>query len=193
LVTFATPGLTYKGTASVSAKSTATMGSSGLTCKTGTKAPKAGTLLASKIVSSSTTLCQNDTTPPTPCPTGEYVYDSAVEFADLQLYQAEKTTSWKVGSTTYRTKNTGSPTVGAGSGPGNCPPGEVGLVLTGQLTAPASQIGKSTEITACFLADSGPGTSGSFANDIVAEVAGNTGITIQTATLDAANSTVEFA
>jgi hypothetical protein len=36
-------------------------------------------------------------------------------------------------------------------------------------------------------------TSGSFSNDIVAEVGGNTGITIQTATLDAANSTVEFA
>jgi hypothetical protein len=195
LVTFAAPGLSDLGAASISAKSTTTTGASALSCVTGTKPPKAGSLLASKIVSTSTTLCQNDTTPPSPCPSGEFVYDSVAQLAASQgtLFKSDKKTSWKVGSTTYTTKNTGSPAAGTGTGPGNCPSGEVGFVLTGKLTAPATQVGKSTEITACLNTDTGPGTSGSFATDVVAEAGGNTAITIVTATLDAANSTIQFA
>jgi hypothetical protein len=201
LVTFATPGLSDLGTAQVSTKSTTTTGVSPLSCVAGTKPPKSGSLLASKIVSTATSadLCQNVTSPPSPCPTGEYVYDSVAELASSQstLFKSDKTTSWKVGSTTYKTKNTGSPAVGTGTGPGNCPSGDVGFELTGKLTAPASQAGKSTEITACILGDSngaqGMGTSGNFGADVVAEAGGNMGIVIGQATLDAPNSSVEFA
>ena len=60
----------------------------------------------------------------------------------------------------------------------------MGFVLTGKLSAPASQSGKTTEITACLNTDTGPNTSGSFAADVGAEVGGNNTIQIQTATLD---------
>ncbi len=198
VVSFATPGLSNLGTAQVSAKSTTKTGTAPLNCVTGTKSKK-GSLLASKIKSTSTTLCQNDSNPPSPCPTGEFVYDSVAQLAASMgtLYQSDKVTSFSIGTTTYKTKNTGSPAVGTGTGPGNCPAGEVGFVLTGTLTAPASQVGKSSEVTACLLGDGngtgGMNTTGNFAADVTAEAGGNNTIVIGTATLDAANSTIEFA
>jgi hypothetical protein len=202
VVTFATPGLSNEGTAAVSAKSTTKTGSAPLSCKAGTKPAKAGSLLASKIKSTSTTMCTGPTAPPnppTPCPAGEFVYDSVAQLGASMstLYQSDKVTSFSIGTTTYKTKNTGSPAVGTGSGPGNCPSGEVGFVLTGTLTAPASLAGKSSEVTACLLGDgngsAGMNTTGNFSADVVAAAGGNNTIVIGTATLDAANSSVEFA
>lgn len=191
LVTFAAPGLSNQGTASVSAKSTTTTAGSPISCVTGTKPPKAGTLNASKIKSKSTTLCQNDTNPPSPCPTGEFVYDSVAQLASgaSTLWKSDKQISWKIGATTYTAVNTGSSVAGSGSGPGNCPSTEVGFVFTGHLSTSTS---KSTEITACLNTDTGPGTSGSFAADVVAEAGGNTAITIQTATLDGATGSIVY-
>jgi hypothetical protein len=190
-VTFAAPGLSDLGTASVSAKSTTSTSASPISCVTGTKPPKAGTLNASKIKSKSTTLCQNDTNPPTPCPTGEYVYDSAGQLASgaSTLWKSDKKITWKVGSTTFTADNTGSSAAGAGTGPGNCPSPELGFVFTGHLSTSPST---STEITACLNGDSGTGTSGSFGPDILAELGGNTAITIATATLDGATGSIVY-
>jgi hypothetical protein len=196
VVTFAPPGLSFTGTASVSAKSTTKTSAGALSCVTGTKPPKAGSLLAGKIVSTSTVTCANDTNPPpNPCPTGEFVYDSVAQLiaGAGTLQNSDKKTEWKIGATTYIAKNTANPAAGTGTGPGNCPSGDVGFVLTGKLTAPATLVGKSTEVTACILMDSGPGTTNNFLADVTAAAGGNTGITIATGTLDAANSSIEFA
>ncbi len=179
----------------MSAKSTTKTGSGKLSCVTGSKPAKSGTLLAGKITSTSTLMCQNDTNPPPSCPTGEFVYGSISQLLAGQgtLQQSDKKTSWTIGSTTYVAKNTANPTAGTGTGPGNCPSNEVGFVLTGKLTAPASQAGKSTEVTACLLGDTGPNTTGNFLNDVTTAAGGNTSIVIQTASLDPATSTIEFA
>jgi hypothetical protein len=204
-VTFTAPGLSYTGNAQVGAKSTTKTGASPLSCKTGTKPPKSGSLLASKIKSTSTDPCPGTAPAPPSCPTGEFVVNSVAQLINAQgtLYQSDKTTSWMVGTTKYTAKNTGSPTVTYCSSsctngtPGQCLSTEVGFVLTGQLTAPASQAGKSTEITACILQDGngsgGMGTTGSFAADVGAIAGGNTSIVIGTGTLDPLNSTIQFA
>jgi hypothetical protein len=194
LVTFAPPGLSDLGTASISAKSITKTGSAAMSCTNGTTTTP-GTLSAGKIVSKSTTLCQNDTNPPNPCPTGEYVYDSVAQLASSAstLYKSDKSTSWVIKGVTYKTANTGSSTAGTGTGVGLCPSGEVGFVLTGHLVLPSSQLGKSTEITACLNTDTGPNTTGSFAADVTSEAGGNTSITIQTSTLDGATSSIVFA
>ena len=69
----------------------------------------------------------------------------------------------------------------------------MGFVLTGKLTAPATQAGKSTEVTACLNTDTGPGTTGSFLADLTTAGGGDQSITIATASLDPATSTIEFA
>ena len=195
-VGFASPGLSFTGTASISAKSTTKTGTGRLSCVTGTKPPKSGALHKGKITSTSTTTCDNDTnTKPNPCPSGEFVYGSIAQLVAGAgtLQQSDKKTSWTVGSTTYVTKNTANPAAGTGTGPGNCPSGEVGFVLTGKLTAPATQAGKSTEVTACLNTDTGPGTTGSFLADLTTAGGGDQSITIATASLDPATSTIEFA
>ena len=55
---------------------------------------------------------------------------------------------------------------------------ELGFVLDGTLHGPGCDAGQTTEITVCFLGDSGPGTSNNFTNDVVAAAGGNTAITI---------------
>ena len=195
VVNFASPGLSDLGTASVSAKSTTTTSSGPLSCLTSKGKSESGTLNASKIKAKSTTLCQNDSNPPSPCPTGEYVYDSASQLATGAnlLYKEVKTVSWVIKGVTYTTQNTASNAAGSGSGVGNCPSTEVGFELTGKLTAPASSAGKSTVITACLNTDAGPGTSGSFLNDIGAELGGNTAISITSSTEDGLASSIYFA
>ena len=196
VVTFAPPGLSNQGAASVSATSITKTGTGNLSCVTGTKPPKSGKLLAGKIKSTSTLMCQNDTNPPpNPCPSGEFVYGSIAQLLAGQgtLQQSDKKTSWTIGTTTYIAKNTANPAAGIGTGPGNCPSNEVGFVLTGHLTAPAALSGKSTEVTACLLADTGPNTTGNFLNDVTTAAGGNTSIVIETATLDPATSTIQFA
>jgi hypothetical protein len=198
VVTFPSSGLSYLGAASVSSKSTITASSSSLSCRSGTKPPKAGTLNGSKIKAKSTLLCSSDTNPSPPGCTGnpgDYVYDSAAQFATMggTLYREDKTISWKVGATTYTSTNTRSCSAGASECPGGTCPSEVGFVLTGHLTAPASQSGRSTVITVCLGTDTGTGgTSGNFAADLVAEAEGNTAMVIQTATLDGTTSSIEF-
>ena len=109
LVTFAPPGLSDLGTASASAKSTTTTSASPISCVKGTKTTP-GTLSASKIKAKSTTTCQSDSNPPSPCPTGDFVYDSVAQLASSSstLYKEDKKISWVIKGVTYTTTNTGS-------------------------------------------------------------------------------------
>jgi hypothetical protein len=194
-VTFASPGLSIQGTASASKKSTSTTSAStGGTC-TG-KHKGTGTVAASKIKSVSKVTCDTDSNPPSPCPSGDFVYDSANQFVSSpgDLAKDLKTTSFTIGSTMYVAANKTSAQAGSGTGAGKCPSGETGFVLTGTLSAPASQKGAATTITACLSTDTGPGTSGNFLNDITAEVLQTAPLTeqIQTAAIDPATSSIVF-
>ena len=134
-------------------------------------------------------------TPPSPCPSGEFVQGSSSQFlaSGATLFKAVKTTSWVIKGVTYTAANTSSATAGAGTGPGLCPSTEAGFVLFGHLTAPASMSGKTTELTACLNTDTGTNTSGSFLNDIAAELGGNNSIVIATSTEDGLSSSILFA
>ena len=101
--------------------------------------------------------------------------------------------SYQGPGTTPTIENLASFLAATGSGPGYCPSNEYGIVLTGHVTAPAAEAGKSTEITTCYDTDSGTGTSGSFAADLAAEAAGNTSIVITSAGADSAASSVVVA
>jgi hypothetical protein len=195
-VTFAQPGISNQGSAQASKKSTSTTSASpSLTC-TG-KHAGSGTVAGSVIKTKSTLTCSADTNAPAAC-TGNpsfFVYDSATQFVggSSKLFKAVKTTTWTVGSTTYVAANTASKTAGSGSGVGNCPSTEAGFELTGHLTAPASQSGKATTITACLNTDTGTATTGNFRNDITSEVLGNKTITVFSAAFDGAASSIQFA
>jgi hypothetical protein len=195
-VTFAAPGISNQGNAQVSKTSVSnTTASPTLTC-TGKK-PGSGTVAASTIKTKSKLLCSADTNPPPAC-TGNptfFVYDSASQFAGgaTTLWKAAKTTTWTDGSTTYTTANKSSAQAAGGSGVGKCPSTEAGFVLKGTLTAPASQVGKATTVTACLNTDSGTNTTGSFFNDIVAESLGNTTIVITSSGFDGTASSIQFA
>ncbi len=79
-----------------------------------------------------------------------------------------------------------------GSGPGNCPSGETGFVLTGHVATPASQSGETSTITTCFSKDTGTNTTGNFYNDVVSEAGGNKTIVIATAQFDPTTSSIQF-
>jgi len=122
------------------------------------------------------------------------VYDSVGQFAGAfgSLYKDEKTTSWTIGNTNYVAANSDSRLATSGSGPGSCSSNEIGFVLTSQLTAPASQVGNSTEITDCFDTDSGTNTTGRFLNDVTSELEGNPSIIITSARFDPSSSSIVF-
>jgi hypothetical protein len=195
-VTFAAPGISNQGNAQVSKTSVAnTSASPTLTC-TGKK-PGSGTVAASTIKSKSKLLCSADTNPPPAC-TGNptfFVYDSSSQFVSgaNTLWKSVKTTSWTDGSTTYITANKSSLQAASGTGVGKCPSTEAGFVLKGTLTAPASQSGKATTITACLNTDTGTNTTGSFLNDVTSEVLGNTTIVITSSGFDGTASSIQFA
>ncbi len=208
-VTFATPGLSYTGSAEVAQVSTAkTSLNKALKC-TG-KHKGTGTVAKDKIKTTATTQCSG-VVPPPPAPSGctgnpnDWVYDTVGGLATGagMLWQEVPTTKWTIGATTYTAANTssaaaGNYTSGPVTQPGLCPGAgepngtELGFVLDGTLTAPAADAGQTTEITVCFLGDSGPGTSNNFTNDVVAAAGGNTAITIASASFDQATSSIFF-
>ncbi len=191
-VKFAKPGISNQGTASASSTSASKTTAGSITCTGGHKGT--GTVAASKVTTTSTTTCASDANPPSPCPSGDYVYDSVAELiaGGSTLYQGVPTTSFKIGSTAYVIDNTASKTAPTGSGPGNCPSGETGFVLTGHVATPASQSGEASTITTCFSKDTGTNTTGNFYNDVVSEAGGNKTIVIATAQFDPTTSSIQF-
>ncbi len=198
-MTFASPGISNGGAAQLSKTSVSTTSSApSITC-TG-KHAGTGTVAASSIKTKSKLVCSKDTSPNTPAACASnptwFVYDTATQFAGgaTTLYKAAKTTSWTVGSTTYVAANTSSVQAGSGTGVGKCPATEAGFELIGHLTAPASQSGKATHITACLNTDTGTGgTTGNFKNDVTAEVFGNASMIITSSGFDGAASSIQFA
>jgi hypothetical protein len=189
-ITFASPGISQLGTAQVSKKSKTAVSSGTISCVKKTKT-KSGTVPAGTITTKATSadLCQNDSNPPSPCPTGDYVYDSSTEFVSgaSTLWKDIKTETWTIGTTTY------TDALSASAEATTCASNEAGFNLTGKLTAPAADAGKAATIVACLLGDTGPNTTGNFLADITSEVEG-TGptIVIATATLDPSDSTITF-
>jgi hypothetical protein len=195
VVTFASPGLSNQGTASPSAASKSKTGGGTVSCKGLVKGT--GTVTKNKIKSVSTTQCSTDSNPPSPCPTSptdDFVYDSSAQFmsGSSTLYKDIKNQSWKVGATTFAVAAfTASSSIEPG---GTCGGSEAGFLLSGPLTTgPSSLHGKTVTINACLGTDTGPGTSGSFLADFLAEQGGNTSIIITTATLDPATTTIKIA
>jgi hypothetical protein len=103
------------------------------------------------------------------------------------LWKFVKSESWTVGTKAYTAAFTSSASA-------TCPAGEAGFQLNGTLTVPAGDPDPVT-IVACILSDTGPNTTGNFISDVGTELGGGpTGnaIVIETATLDPANSTINF-
>ncbi len=188
------PGLTAQGTAQVSKKTKITTNTGTISCVKGVKPPKSGTVAAITITSKSKLTCGNaasmgDTDPPSPCsPSTDYIVNSAFGYASSAstLWKEIPSESWTVGATHYTGVFTSSNT-------GTCPSGEAGFLLTGHITVPAADNGKALNINACLNTDTGTGTTGNFLADIGAEIGGDNAITIVTATLDPANTTIDFA
>jgi hypothetical protein len=189
VLTFAPPGLSDLGNASAGAKSNDKASSAPLTCTSGTTTSKA-TFEGFQLALKSTTTCSDDSNPPASCAgkPGDYVYGSAGQYASDAdtLYQGAKTVDiWfsphHHPPTCYEcpVDNTASLVAGTGTGPENCPSTETGFVLTGHLATSNSE---ATEITTCLNTDTGTGTSGNFLSDLEAELGGNTGIVVATAT-----------
>lgn len=191
------PGLTAQGTSQVSKKNKITSNAGTISCVKGVKPPKAGTVGAITINSKSKLTCGNaasmgDTNPPVPCtPSTNFIVNSINGYATSAstIWKEIPSESWTVGATHYTGVFTSSNT-------GTCPSGEAGFLLTGHITVPAADSGKALNINACLLGDTGPNTSGNFLTDVGAELGGGpTGnaITIVTAQLDPANTTLNFA
>jgi hypothetical protein len=189
-VTFAAPGLSTSGSAQKSKNSTANTSAASSTTCTGAK-PGSGTVAGNSITTTSTTKCSKASNPPAGC-TGNpkfWVYDSAAQFATgaSTLYKAVPTTTFTDNGTTYKIANTKSAQATT------CPGTEVGFKLTGTLTAPASQKGKATTITACLNTDTGTDTTGNFKNDVTTEVLnGDPSMVITSASFDPASSSIVF-
>ncbi len=187
VITFAAPGLSDLGTAHASTTSTARASKAKLSCTPG----GSGKWKAENIVATSTDPCPGTSPAPSPCPGGDYVYDAVSQLVNgaSTFYQDVPLTKWKIGTTLYIAVNTGSAAAGAGSGPGLCPSTEMGFVLTGHLSTSSST---STKITACLDTDTGPGTTGSFLNDVAGEMGGNTAVVIASSTEDPGASSIVF-
>lgn len=188
------PGLSAQGTAQVSKTAKIPTSAGTISCVTGSKPPKNGTVAALTIKSKSKLTCANaasmgDTDPPVPCtPSTDFIVDSSFGFATTSgsLFKEVPSESWTVGATHYTAVFTGSKAA-------TCPGGESGFELDGHLTVPASQSGKTATVVACLNGDTGPNTTNNFTADITAELGGNNTVVIQTATLDPANTTISFA
>ena len=172
-VDFAPPGLSQNGSFESASTSTATTTKVKYACS-----PPAGGVGKTNPLSITTanTQCTGTNTPVTGCTAGQYNYDSVSGFASSAstLWSDIGTLFIKIGAIKYQETLTSS------SVALTCASGEAGFNLKGKLTAPAAHAGEPMKLTVCLGSDTGPGTTGSFANDL-----GAPGVTIATANLAA--------
>jgi hypothetical protein len=141
---------------------------------------------------SNTMTCSNDPNPPVICPAGDYVYSSALEFTS-QLSTVTGNMGWVIGTTSYDESTMSSAAATTGLGPGECPSGEYGYVLSGHLLKASGKVtAKSALVTICFSGDSGSGTTNNFSSDLAAEIGGDTMLDIFRANLDPAATSIVF-
>jgi hypothetical protein len=188
-VNFASPGLTHNGSVSPSKVSTSTTTGSSYNCGVDGMTTTPDLSLSSK----STTRCDKKTAgiPIAACVPHDWIYGTALGFATggtSSLQKAVKKTTITIGTTTYQTKTTSLTAIKPVSlgGAGQCG-AEVGFIVSGAVKKPKQDKGQTASLTVCFGSDSGPGTTGSFVNDLVADV-GGTVSTIATTTIDPATS-----
>jgi hypothetical protein len=189
-VTFAPPGLSKNGSENTSKTDTTTTNPSSLECgSTGGSGTLPGQTITSKA-----TKCKGAGDPDPACTVkGDYAYDSTAQFAAAGTTTLEKAlkkvsitvSGGTIGTTTFSLKTTGGSEI-VEKAP--CASNEVGFELTGDVKGPKSPDnykGGTSTLVACLLGDTGPGTTGNFAHDIIT----GTG-TIATASLDPATSTL---
>jgi hypothetical protein len=171
IVTFAPPGISQNG--SFEAASTSTTNTNTVKYKCSPPAGSTGTTNPLAITTASTQ-CTAPNVPVTGCTVGQYNYDSTSGFAGSAstLWSDIGNVSIKIGSTTYTDHLTSSAVLVT------CASGEAGFSLKGKLTAPAAHAGETAKLSTCLGTDTGPGTTGVFANDF-----GAAGVTIATAAL----------
>ncbi len=136
-----------------------------LTCTYGKKT-FAGTFDVFKVKVKNTTSCASDPSPPSPCPSGDYVYGSASQLNEdagfwwkwVPVVRIPWPPCYQCPPVDSSVDNTASSLAGTGPGQGDRPSTEVGIVLTGHLATS----GESTEITSCFKSDTGPDTTRQF-------------------------------
>ncbi len=168
---FASPGLSSGGSFESASTSTATSTTVKYNCGS------AGTGKTNPIaITTASTQCTGTNTPVAGCTSGQYNYDSVAGFASTAstLWSDIGTLKIKIGATSYQE------TLTASSIALTCASGEAGFNIKGKLTAPAAHAGEPMKVTVCLGSDTGPGTTGNFANDL-----GAPGVTIATAAIAA--------
>ncbi len=182
-LSFPAPGLSTNGDFTTSSTSTMAISASALS---GSACPGTGDHLIAPVITLTNAPCTGVNTP-TPACTGStgYVYDMASSFSNGAILWSEfpNPTKFHIDATTYKSAPSSSVAISAAPG-GTCGATESGFKINGALTAPTSNAGDPTKLYLCLSTDTGPDTTGSFTNDILSELGGNTSMTIATAQLD---------
>ena len=98
-------------------------------------------------------------------------------------------TRFHIAGLTYKSHSVSSIVIAPG---GICGVSDSGFRVNGHLTAPLANAGDHTKLTLCLDADTGPGTTGNFNNDISSEISGNSNMTIATVGLDPTSSQLKI-
>jgi hypothetical protein len=173
-VIFAPPGLSAQGTTTSNSalKKTATT-----TSGTNFGGGCTGSIPPVRIVSKSTK-CKGPNNPPnTGCQAKKtWWYDGESSFASSStlttITKSIKKITFTLDGVTYMTKTTGAAEL-------VCTNGDVGFKISGTVKKPKNDKGQSSVVDVCLGSDTGPGTTGSFFNDLLS----GTG-TIATAQID---------
>ncbi len=184
-VVFQAPGLSKAGDISATAKTSTTTATSsfggGCTGSTGTL-----------NITSKNTKCKGPNDPSgTSCEAKKtYSYDTEGGFASTgtsSILKSLKKLNFTLNGVAYQTKSTGASSISCTDSVS--PPGgvatEVGFEITGSVKGPKNDKGESVTLKACLGTDTGPGTSGSFLEDLGSGIG-----TIATAAIDGNSSTV---
>jgi hypothetical protein len=187
-VVFQAPGLSKNGVVSATQKTSTTTATStfagGCTGSTGTL-----------NINSKNTKCKGPNDPAgTACEAKKtYSYDTEASFASTgtsSILKSLKKLNFTLDGVAYQTKSSASASVVCSDTVS--PPGgvstEVGFKISGSVKGPKQDKGAATTLTACLGTDTGPGTSGSFFEDLGSGIG-----TIQTASIDVVTSTATIA
>jgi hypothetical protein len=145
------------------------------------------------VIASKNTKCKGPNDPAgTACEAKKtFAYDGESTFASgstiTSLEKSLKKLDFTIDGVTYQTKTTGASAISctdATSPPGGQPV-EAGFNIKGTVKSPKQDKGETTSLNACLGTDGGPGTSGSFFDDLGSGVG-----VITTASIDGVSSTV---
>jgi hypothetical protein len=184
-VTFPAPGLSQVGAENTSKTDTTSTSNVSYSCGSAGNGSQTPFNIVSKA-----TKCKGDDDPSgTACTAkGEYSYDSESGFessGEQDILKSLKKMSITIGSTTFSIKNSAASAIVEAA---PCASNELGFEINGAIKSPKepeNYKGGTSTFVACLLDDTGPGTTGNFAHDLLT----GTG-TIETVSLDSSDSTV---